>query len=64
MFAPAIPKTMKALVTQADKTVAVEEVPVPSIDDDEILVETVAIAQNPVDLKCESVFSFVIRPRT
>lgn len=55
MSASAIPKTMKALVTQANKTVAVKEVPVPAIDDDEILVETVAVAQNPVDLKCEPV---------
>lgn len=48
---------MKALITQADKTVAVKEVPVPTIDDDEILVEVVAVAQNPVDYICKSVFS-------
>ncbi|KZT71551.1 GroES-like protein [Daedalea quercina L-15889] len=44
-----IPKTMKALVTQANKTVKVEEVPVPDIDDWEVLVKVVAVAQNPTD---------------
>ena len=43
---------MKAYVTQADKTGAVKEIPVPTIDDDEILVEVVAVAQNPTDWKC------------
>lgn len=43
---------MKALVTQANKTAAVKDIPVPTIDDDEILVQTVALAQNPTDWKC------------
>ena len=47
-----IPKTMKALVTQADHTAAVQDIPVPTIDEDEILVRTVAVAQNPTDWKC------------
>ncbi|KAF7789409.1 hypothetical protein EIP86_000353 [Pleurotus ostreatoroseus] len=51
MSAPAVPKTMKALVTQSDKTAVVKEIPVPTIDDNEILVETVALAQNPTDWK-------------
>ena len=51
MSAP-VPKTMKALVTQADHTAAVKEIPVPTIDDDEVLVQTVALAQNPTDWKC------------
>ena len=42
---------MKALVLQADKTAKVEVVPVPEIADDEILVKTVALAQNPTDWK-------------
>lgn len=42
---------MKALVTQANKTAAVKDIPVPTIDDDEILVQTVALAQNPTDWK-------------
>ncbi|THH20343.1 hypothetical protein EUX98_g8602 [Antrodiella citrinella] len=42
---------MKAVITQAYKTVAVEDVPVPIIDDDEVLVKTTAIAQNPTDWK-------------
>ena len=46
-----IPQTMKAVITQADKTIAVQDVPVPSIDDDEVLVKTTAIAQNPTDWK-------------
>lgn len=52
MSVPVVPKTMKALVTQPDKTAAVKEIPVPTIDDSEILVETVALAQNPTDWKC------------
>ena len=45
---------MKALVTQRQGSVAVQERPVPSIDDDEILVKVVAAAQNPTDYKCTS----------
>ena len=45
----AIPGTMKALVTLGPKISAVQEVPVPSISDDEILVKVVAVAQNPTD---------------
>ncbi|PCH40956.1 GroES-like protein [Wolfiporia cocos MD-104 SS10] len=40
---------MRAIITQLNKTVALEEVPVPTIADDEILVKTVAAAQNPTD---------------
>ena len=50
-MASEIPKTMKALITQADKTAKVEEVPVPAIDDSEVLVKVVALAQNPTDWK-------------
>ncbi|THG97000.1 hypothetical protein EW026_g4939 [Hermanssonia centrifuga] len=50
-MSPDIPKTMKALVTQADKTAKVQDIPVPTIDDDEVLVRTVALAQNPTDWK-------------
>ncbi|CCL98245.1 uncharacterized protein FIBRA_00239 [Fibroporia radiculosa] len=49
MSTTSIPKTMKALITQPDKTVAVQEIPVPTISDSEILVKTVAVAQNPTD---------------
>ncbi|EPS98739.1 hypothetical protein FOMPIDRAFT_1031239 [Fomitopsis schrenkii] len=42
---------MKALITQPGKTAGVQEVPVPSITDDEILVKVVAVAQNPTDWK-------------
>lgn len=55
---PTIPQTMRAVITQADKTIAVEEVPVPLIDDDEVLVKTTAIAQNPTDWKCKCVIRF------
>lgn len=44
-----VPKTMRALIVQPDKTVAVQEVPTPTIDDHEILVKTIAAAQNPTD---------------
>ncbi|PSR78310.1 hypothetical protein PHLCEN_2v7432 [Hermanssonia centrifuga] len=46
-----VPKMMKALITQADHTAKVQDIPVPTIDDDEILVHTVALAQNPTDWK-------------
>ncbi|KAI0070946.1 GroES-like protein [Panus rudis PR-1116 ss-1] len=42
---------MKALITQADRTAKVEEVPVPEIADDEVLVKNVAVALNPTDYK-------------
>ncbi|EED81534.1 predicted protein [Postia placenta Mad-698-R] len=42
---------MKALVVQEDKTVAVLDHPVPAVGDDDILVRTVAVAQNPTDWK-------------
>ncbi|KAI0797122.1 GroES-like protein [Abortiporus biennis] len=45
------PSTMKALVTQADKTAIVEEIPVPEIADDEVLIRTSAVALNPTDWK-------------
>lgn len=45
---------MRALITQADKTVKVQEVPVPEIDEWEILVKVVAVAQNPTDWQCVS----------
>ncbi|KAL4247135.1 zinc-containing alcohol dehydrogenase family protein [Abortiporus biennis] len=44
-----IPTTMQALVTQADKTAIVEDVPVPAISAHEVLVQTRAVALNPVD---------------
>ncbi|PSR78311.1 hypothetical protein PHLCEN_2v7433 [Hermanssonia centrifuga] len=50
-MSPDIPQTMKALVTQADRTAKVQDIPVPNIDDDEVLVRTVALAQNPTDWK-------------
>ena len=50
-MAAEVPKTMKALITQPDRTAKVEEVPVPEIDDSEVLVKVVALAQNPTDWK-------------
>ena len=50
-MAQKIPKTMKALITQSNETAKVEEVPVPEIDDNEVLVKVVALAQNPTDWK-------------
>jgi len=49
MASESIPSTMEALITQADKTAKVQEIPVPTIADDEILVKNVAVAQNPTD---------------
>ncbi|KAH8103402.1 GroES-like protein [Cristinia sonorae] len=51
MATPVIPQTMKAVITTPDKTTALEDIPVPEIDDDEILVKTTALAQNPTDWK-------------
>ena len=51
---PRLPETMKAFVTQESKMGAVTEIPVPTIGDDEILVRTIAVAQNPTDWKCMS----------
>ena len=47
-----IPTKMKALVTNADKTASVKKIPVPEISDDEVLVQVIAVAQNPTDWKC------------
>ena len=47
-----LPGTMKALVTLGKGSVAIQDKPVPSIDDDEILVKVLAVAQNPTDYKC------------
>ena len=46
-----VPESMKALVTLARRAAAVEEVPVPGIDNDEVLVKVIAVAQNPTDWK-------------
>lgn len=53
-MAISIPQMMNALVVQPDKTARVHEVPVPEIDEWEILVKVVAVAQNPTDWKCTS----------
>ena len=50
-MAQKIPKTMKALVTQSDETAKIEVLPVPEINDDEVLVKVVAVALNPTDWK-------------
>ncbi|OLN96043.1 Zinc-type alcohol dehydrogenase-like protein C2E1P3.01-like protein 2 [Colletotrichum chlorophyti] len=46
--------TMRALVTQGDKTAKVQEVSVPQPDAGEILVKVSAVAQNPTDWKATS----------
>jgi hypothetical protein len=50
-MAQEIPKTMKAQVVQAEKVISIQDVPVPAIKDDELLVKVVAIALNPTDWK-------------
>ena len=52
MSNPIIPNVMRAVVTQPNKILKVEEVPVPEIDDWEILVKVIAVAQNPTDHQC------------
>ncbi|KAI0337936.1 GroES-like protein [Trametopsis cervina] len=44
-----IPPTMKAVVVKEKGVIAVEDVPVPTLADDEILVKVAAVAQNPTD---------------
>ncbi|CDO68641.1 hypothetical protein BN946_scf184996.g72 [Trametes cinnabarina] len=46
-----IPKNMKALVVQEGRKVLVQDHPVPEIGEEDILVKTVAVAQNPTDYK-------------
>ncbi|KDN36241.1 hypothetical protein RSAG8_11004, partial [Rhizoctonia solani AG-8 WAC10335] len=46
-----IPETMKALVIQEDKTVQLEDVSVPTLDANEVLVQVHSVAQNPTDWK-------------
>ena len=50
----AIPETMKAQVVQADKTIRIEDKPVPAVGDDEVLARVIAVAQNPTDWKRKS----------
>ncbi|KAI0732105.1 GroES-like protein [Fomitopsis betulina] len=45
------PKTMRALIVKPGPTVSVEEVEVPQVGDNDILVQVVATAQNPTDWK-------------
>ncbi|KAI0723773.1 GroES-like protein [Cerioporus squamosus] len=47
-----IPATMKAIVFDESGQVSLKEHPVPAITDNEILVKTVAVSQNPADWKC------------
>jgi len=42
---------MRALVVQHDRTVQVEQRPIPTLKDDEVLVKIVSIGQNPTDEK-------------
>ena len=51
-----IPATMKAFVIQGDHKAGVQELPVPTIDANEVLVKVIAVAQNPTDWKCEEQF--------
>ncbi|KAI0723808.1 GroES-like protein [Cerioporus squamosus] len=48
---PEIPKTMRALVVLPGNRVEVKEHPVPEVREGDILVKTVAVAQNPTDWK-------------
>ncbi|GJJ16139.1 hypothetical protein Clacol_010419 [Clathrus columnatus] len=46
-----IPEKMRACLVHEDKKVEVQEIPVPLIDDDEVLIKVHAVAQNPTDWK-------------
>ena len=43
---------MKALVVEQKGSAVVKDIPVPTIEEDEILVKVVAVAQNPTDNIC------------
>lgn len=47
-----IPEKMKALVIQSKGSAIILEKPVPDIDPDEVLVRSIAVAQNPTDCYC------------
>ncbi|KAI0823565.1 GroES-like protein [Trametes gibbosa] len=51
MAATASPKMMKALLIQEGHRVAVKDHPVPPVGDDDVLIQTVSVAQNPTDWK-------------
>ncbi|TCD60353.1 hypothetical protein EIP91_010321 [Steccherinum ochraceum] len=46
-----IPATMKAVLTTTNKTIAMKKIPVPTIDNYEVLVKVAANALNPTDWK-------------
>ncbi|KAG9127727.1 hypothetical protein FRC07_010339 [Ceratobasidium sp. 392] len=46
-----LPQTMKALVAQEGKTVGVQDIPLPTPDETEVLIRVHSIAQNPTDWK-------------
>ena len=56
MTSSIIPTSIKALIIQSDKTILIKDIPRPEIDDDEVLVKVVAVAQNPIDWICQSSF--------
>ncbi|CAE6363335.1 unnamed protein product [Rhizoctonia solani] len=45
------PQTMKALTVQEGKKVKLEDVPVPTLDSNEVLIRVHSVAQNPTDWK-------------
>ncbi|KAH9846081.1 GroES-like protein [Lenzites betulinus] len=51
MTSTVIPETMKALVLEEGNRAAVKDHPVPPVGDDDVLVKTVSVAQNPTDWK-------------
>ncbi|KAI0647512.1 GroES-like protein [Trametes meyenii] len=51
MSATSIPQTMKALIVEEGQRVAVKDHPIPPVGDDDVLIRTVSVAQNPTDWK-------------
>ncbi|KAI0777691.1 GroES-like protein [Trametes elegans] len=50
MFGPSLPRNMRALMVEPEKTLVVQDQLIPVIVDDEVLVKTAAIAIGPPDL--------------
>ncbi|OSD08389.1 GroES-like protein [Trametes coccinea BRFM310] len=51
MATTTVPQTMKALIIQEGHRVAVQDHPVPPVGDNDVLIKTVSVAQNPTDWK-------------
>jgi NADPH:quinone reductase-like Zn-dependent oxidoreductase len=52
-----LPTTHRALVVTEKGKVALKEVPIPKLEDDQVLVRVKAVAINPIDWKVSTLFT-------